>query len=76
MLLYVGEGRITSRLAAHTQKGRDEAHPQAVWFRDHMECSTVPLPGLSALHRLEIETDLIGSHMLEHDHPPLAQFLG
>ena len=77
-LVYVGEGRIGDRIKAHLRKGTDPEHPQYHSFRDAglLELSFVFRPDLLRHQRLEIETDLIGAHVLEHGAVPLAQFLG
>jgi hypothetical protein len=77
-LSYVGEGRIKDRIKAHLKKGTDPEHPQYNFFRDgkSLECSFLNRPDLLRHQRLEVETDLIGIHVLEHQDVPLAQFLG
>jgi hypothetical protein len=77
-LSYVGEGRIRDRIKAHLRKGADPEHPQCCFFRDvgSLEYSFIARPDLLRHQRLEVETDLIGAHVLEHQAVPLAQFLG
>ena len=77
-LIYVGEGRIRDRTKAHLRKGTHLEHPQYQSFRDasFIELSYATRPNLLMHQRLEIETDLIGAHVVEHRAVPLAQFLG
>jgi hypothetical protein len=77
-LVYVGEGRIENRIKAHLRKGDDPEHRQYRSFRDAglLEFSYVVCPDPPPHQRLEIETDLIGAHVLEHGVVPLVQFLG
>lgn len=75
-LLYLGQGRLAARLAAHLGKaGRDSAQG-ALFGRTALECSWVATPGLHSHQRLELENDLIGAHVLELGEVPAAQFLG
>jgi hypothetical protein len=76
-LLYVGQGRIRTRLAAHLAKAARPDHPQARWFGlADLECSWTTSTSWFAHQRLELENDLIAAHFLEHGVPPSAQFLG
>jgi hypothetical protein len=76
-LLYIGQGRIRTRLAAHLAKAARPDHPQARWFSTPgLECSWTINHGWLAHQRLELENDLIAAHFLEHGAPPSAQFLG
>ena len=78
ILSYVGEGRIRDRIKAHLRKGADPEHPQYHFFGavGPLEFSYFVRPDLLRHQRLEVETDLIGSHVLGHGAVPLAQFLG
>jgi hypothetical protein len=77
-LSYVGEGKVRSRIKAHIRNGSKPEHRQYHSFKDigSLEFSCVILPNLKKHHFLELETDLIGAHVLEHETAPLAQFLG
>ena len=77
-LLYIGEGRILARLAAHLQKTRNPAHPQGAIFSpaSQVECSWVINNAWAKHERLELENDLIASHLLMNGVVPEAQFLG
>jgi hypothetical protein len=77
-LVYVGEGKIGDRIKAHLRKGADPKHPQYQSLRDAglLELSYVVRLDLLRHQRLEVETDLIGAHVLEHGAVPTAQFLG
>jgi hypothetical protein len=76
-LVYVGQGQIRTRLAAHLAKAARPDHPQARWFAAlDLECSWTTNDSWLAYQRLELENDLIAAHVLEHGAPPSAQFLG
>jgi hypothetical protein len=76
-LVYVGQGRIRTRLGAHLAKAARPDHPQARWFAAlDLECSWTTNDSWLAYQRLELENDLIAAHVLEHGAPPSAQFLG
>ena len=77
-LLYVGEGKILDRIRAHLKKAALPGHQQAEAFADPggIEVSFVGRPDLHRHHRLEIENDLIGAHVVEIGRVPVAQFLG
>lgn len=77
-LLYVGQGVIASRLAAHWAKQRIPEHPQGQIFAHAapLAVSWVAQAAWLALHRLELETDLIGAHVLVREAVQAAQFLG
>jgi hypothetical protein len=64
-LAYIGESsNIPSRLYNHQQT-----------FGGDALFATVDRPDLDARHkRQEIETELIGTHYIQHDRTPLAQF--
>lgn len=78
MLTYVGEGRVRDRLTAHLTKGSRSEHRQKGYFSvsGALQASFAPTASLLAHQRLELENDLIGSHLLTLGHPPKAQFLG
>jgi hypothetical protein len=77
-LLYIGEGFVAARLAAHLRKTRVSGHPQGEVFRsaERLECSWVRNDSWLSHQRLELETDLIGSHLLVTVEVPPAQFIG
>lgn len=75
-LLYVGQGQIGSRVRAHIAKGQRGEHRQAQHFTGQTEVSWVGLEAMSTRQLLEIENDLIASHVLVRGGPPTAQFLG
>jgi hypothetical protein len=79
-LLYIGEGKIKSRLKAHINKVNRPQDPQGRIFvhRDRLQLSWVN-EGDWRGHkhqRLELENDLIAAHILETRSVPKAQFLG
>jgi len=75
-LVYVGEGYIRARLAAHLAKGNKTGHRQAPFFGAGLECSWTVNAAWLRHQRVELETDLIGAHVLSTGHAPRAQFLG
>jgi hypothetical protein len=77
-VLYIGEGIIAARLTTHWRKTRKAGDRQGDFFRDavQLECSWVLNSDWQAHHRLELETDLVGSHLLVHGIVPAAQFIG
>jgi hypothetical protein len=77
-LLYVGQGKVGDRLAAHRAKCARAGHRQGVIFGSpaHLECSWVLNSAWLAHQRLELETDLLASHLLVAGAVPPAQFLG
>ena len=76
-LAYVGEGGISSRVRAHLAKVRSPGHEQG-----QVLASLVPLQvswvegGWVSHQRLELENDLIASHVLVEGRAPAAQFIG
>jgi hypothetical protein len=77
-LLYVGQGKVTARLAAHLNKCRRLGHRQGRIFAASagVECSWVLGAGWMPHQRLELENDLIAAHLLATARVPSAQFLG
>jgi hypothetical protein len=77
-LMYVGQGLIAPRLLAHLAKTRIPDHPQGQLFAASapLECSWVVNDEWLSHHRLELENDLIASHLLETGEIPTAQFQG
>ena len=77
-LLYVGEGVIADRIAAHLKKLALPDHAQGQLLRDAgpLEASYVRHDAWHGHQRLEVENDLIAAHVLEHGAQPAAQFRG
>jgi hypothetical protein len=77
-LLYIGQGLVAARLGAHLQKTRRNGHRQGAIFMgaESLECSWVLNDAWLPHQRLELECDLIGSHLLVTGTAPAAQFLG
>ena len=75
-LVYVGEGYIGPRLASHLRKASKTAHRQAPFFRAGLECSWTINAAWLRHQRVELETDLIGAHVLSTGQASTAQFLG
>ena len=74
-LVYVGEGYIRARLASHLAKASRTAHRQAPFFGAGLECSWAINVRWLRHQRLELETDLIGAHVLSTGEAPSVQFL-
>jgi hypothetical protein len=66
------------RLAAHWRKTRTAGNPQGDLMRaaERLECSWVLNDCWLSHQRLELETDLIGAHLLVQEFVPPAQFIG
>lgn len=77
-LLYIGEGVIGSRLAAHLRKCDEENNVQGEIFASAMrlECSYVANGSWLDHQRLEVENDLIAAHILVTGRVPEGQFIG
>jgi hypothetical protein len=78
-LRYVGQGAIAERLAKHlatASAGGGARQAEAFGSAESLECSWVANAGWTARQRLELETDLIGAHVLTYGTAPPAQFLG
>lgn len=77
-LLYIGEGKIATRLMAHLSKIGDPHQRQGVIFADptDVEMSWVVNHDWHKHHRLELENDLIAAYILATGRLPEAQFLG
>ena len=75
-LTYIGQGHIRDRLLAHHVKGGDPLHRQRSGFPAGMLASWSILDGTEPQQLLELECDLIASHVLWHDRAPAVQFQG
>ncbi|MCX6433750.1 MAG: hypothetical protein NTX29_13570 [Actinobacteria bacterium] len=75
-LVYVGQGIVAARLRAHAAKSAQLGHRQAEWFSGSPQASWVALEDLTSQQLLEVECDLIASHVVRCGHAPAAQFLG
>jgi hypothetical protein len=77
-LLYVGQGKVAARLAAHLKKTLRPGHRQGGIFGtgEGLECSWVLGDRWMPHQRLELENDLIAAHLLVTGKVPPAQFLG
>ena len=76
-LLYVGQGDVRGRLAAHLRKVSDPGHAQGrIFVAGRLECSWVLNGAWHRHQRQELETDLIAAHVLTMSKAPAAQFLG
>lgn len=78
VLIYVGEGNVYSRLMAHSKKADRPDQQQGAVFQRYapLSCSWVVNNDWERHQRLELETDLIGAHVLHAGCMPRAQFLG
>jgi hypothetical protein len=77
-LIYIGEGMVTARLLAHLRKSRSLTCEQSHVFgaAGRLESSWVLNDEWLPHQRLELECDLIGSHLLVNSIVPAAQFIG
>lgn len=77
-LVYVGQGRVRARLGAHAMAARAGTDAQARAYRaaSPLEVSWVLDARWRPHQLLELETDLIGAHVLGTGLAPRAQFLG
>ena len=75
-LVYVGQGRISARVKSHVAKGEDPDHSQHQFFAGDLTWDWVDLPEIDKTQLLEIENDLIASHVRVYGRTPRAQFLG
>jgi hypothetical protein len=78
VLLYIGQGQVPQRPLAHLAKITMPDHSQGAIFgaEPRLEVAWVLNGTWLSHHRLELETDLIGSHVLTTSTVPAAQFLG
>ncbi|MFZ4434388.1 MAG: hypothetical protein ACOYOQ_14445 [Microthrixaceae bacterium] len=75
-LLYVGQGVIASRFAAHARSASTPGSTKNRLFGGEVEASWVQLDHLSVRCLLEVENDLIASHVLVFGRAPASQFAG
>jgi hypothetical protein len=75
-LVYLGQGALRARLRSHLAKGKTAEHPQLAGFRGSAESSWFAAPELTSQQLLEMECDLIASHVLHVGTAPTVQFLG
>jgi hypothetical protein len=76
IIMYVGEGRLRTRLATHAAKLATSS-AQAQTFREAAPLRFSAVTGQWLRHqRLELETDLIAACVLADRRPPPAQFIG
>jgi hypothetical protein len=75
-LAYVGQGRIAARVKSHVAKGKDTDHSQHWFFARDLTWDWVDFPEIDRTQLLELENDLIASHVRVYGCTPRAQFLG
>jgi len=75
-LVYIGQGRIADRIKGHQAKTRIPEHSQAGFFSGDLTWEWAELGDAHRTQLLEIENDLIASHVLVCGRPPEAQFQG
>jgi hypothetical protein len=77
-LKYLGQGSIAQRLLAHLAKTRVPDHPQGqlLTAAAPLECSWVVNDKWLSHQRLELENDLIASHLFVTGEIPVGQFRG
>jgi len=75
-IVYIGEGTIAPRLAAHQRSASTARSPQgqALSAARPLTVSWVINPAWEGHQRLELETDLIAAWVLASHSPPSAQF--
>lgn len=78
VLTYIGQGKIRDRLSAHLKRVQqlDNRQGQIFAAAQPLECSWVSSAEWEDHQRLELENDLIASHLLVTEELPAAQFLG
>jgi hypothetical protein len=76
--MYVGQGLIATRLQAHLARTRLHEHPQGRLFAAGapLACSWVANKEWLLHQRLELENDIIASHLIATGEVPSAQFRG
>ena len=75
--MNLGEGKVKDRLSAHAKKLEAQtAQGSALAAAAPIEFSFVLDELWLSHHRLELETDLIGAHVISFQRPPPAQFIG
>jgi hypothetical protein len=76
--VFVGEGLVRSRLAQHAARARTAKNAQGEVFAGAgaLERSWALNGSWAGHQRLELENDLIASHLLATRKVPMAQFLG
>ena len=77
-ILYIGEGKISDRVASHLNKAKIKDHPQRHIFGsiDKIQCSFIVKSEFAKNQRLEFENDLIGALINFSGRVPLGQFIG
>lgn len=76
IIVYLGEGRLRTRLATHATKVTTSS-PQGEAFRRAAPLRYSLITGPWPRHqRLELETDLIAACVLANRRPPAGQFIG
>ena len=75
-LAYVGQGKVRQRLRAHQAKASVRDHRQGEFLIGELEASWVDHHESTSQQLMEVECDLIASHVLSVGGPPSAQFLG
>lgn len=78
VILYIGQGLIKDRIRNHTNKHNINGHNQAEIFSpiSDLEFSWVNIDTKFSHHLLELENDLIASHIIMTKQIPAAQFIG
>ena len=73
---YRGQGLVAQRRADHNAKSKTELHRQQSHFSAALIWEWVDLDDTHRSQLLEIENDLIASHIITQGAAPSAQFLG
>ena len=76
--VYIGEGRVRTRINAHLKKAKILGHRQGRFFsqKTKLSFSILETSTLSKNQMLEQENDFIAHHMVQFGTTPTAQFLG
>lgn len=77
-LVYIGQGKLRSRLQQHYRKSLLPLDQQGQIFSEAglLQCAWVQNNDWYTHQRLELENDLIAAHVLHLEAVPSAQFLG
>ncbi|WP_190640887.1 hypothetical protein [Oculatella sp. FACHB-28] len=80
-LVYIGQGLVKARLNIHLKKAskppeKQDKQGEVFTSAEPLECSWVLNQDWHLHQRLELENDLIASHLLVTEQVPAAQFMG
>ena len=75
-LIYIGEGKVGSRLRQHAKTATTDSSQGRVFAAQSLECCWVLNDEWTVNQRHELENDLIAAHVQGLSQPPAGQFLG